>query len=62
MEKILTGCFEYQKFEKNPELQAVIDSVHARWSARELNLDEMECVAAAGNPEPRQARKKPENK
>ena len=51
MESILKNLFEYQKFDENAELRSVIDSVHARWTARELNLDEMEQVAAAGIPE-----------
>ena len=56
MEKTLKSLFEFQKFEGNPALQQVINSVHARYSvhtrpsARELSLDELEWVAAAGMP------------
>ena len=47
MDKLLKSLFDYQRFEQQPELQKVIDSVHARYSMRELNLDELEYVAAA---------------
>lgn len=50
MEGKLKALFDYQKFESNPALQQVIDSVHAGLSARELSLDEMEWVSAAGVP------------
>ena len=50
MEGKLKSLFDYQKFEGNPALQQVIDSVHARYAVKELSLDEMEWVAAAGNP------------
>jgi hypothetical protein len=42
--------FDYQKFEQNEDLQRVIDSVHARYATRELNLDEMSMANAAGDP------------
>ncbi len=48
MENKLKALFDYQKFEGNAALQSVIDSVHARYAARELSLDEMEFVNAAG--------------
>ena len=51
MEKKISLLFDFQKFEKNAELQAVIDAVHARYSARKLTDDEAEWVAAAGTPE-----------
>ena len=51
MEKKLKSMFDYQKFENNSALQQVINSVHSRWSSRELSLDEMEWVSAAGAPE-----------
>ena len=50
MERKLKNLFDFQKYEGNPALQSVIDSVHSRYSVRELNLDEMEWVSAAGNP------------
>ena len=57
MEGKLKALFDYQKFEENSALQAVIDSVHSRYAVKELSLDEMEWVAAAGIPET-----KPEDK
>ena len=57
MEKKLKALFDFQKFDGNADLQQIINSVHARYatanagSSRELNLDEMEWVAAAGQPE-----------
>ena len=51
MEGKLKALFDYQKFEGNPVLQSVIDSVHARYAVKELSLDDMEWVAAAGNPD-----------
>ncbi len=51
MENILSQLFDYQKYENNADLQAVIDAVHARYSARPLSDDEAELVTAAGRPE-----------
>ena len=51
MEGKLKALFDYQKFEENSALQSVIDSVHSRYAVKELSLDEMEWVAAAGIPE-----------
>ena len=51
MEKILRNLFDFQRYEKNADLQSVIDSVHARYSAKLLSDDEAELVAAAGTPE-----------
>ncbi len=48
MENKLKKLFDFQKFEGNPVLQSVIDSVHARYQRQELSLDDMETVAAAG--------------
>ena len=57
MEKTLKSLFDFQKFEGNPALQQVIDSVHARYAVRELPLDEMDWVAAAGTPDQNEALK-----
>ncbi len=46
----LSALFDFQKYEKNAKLQAVIDSVHARYSAARLSDDDVEFVAAAGMP------------
>ena len=54
MENKLKALFDFQKFEGNSDLQQVIDSVHARYRTndfRELSLDEMEMLSAAGEPE-----------
>ena len=48
MEKKLFRLFDYQKFEENKDLQQIIDTAHARTRARELTLDDMEWVNAAG--------------
>ena len=50
MSRTLKQLFDYQRFEENRELRQVIDSVHARYAKRELDLDEMDTVAAAGMP------------
>ena len=52
MEKKLFLLFDYQKFEPNKDLQQMIDTVHARCQAKELTLDDMEWVSAAGEPTP----------
>ena len=51
MEGKLKALFDFQKYEGNPALQSVIDSVHSRYAVKELSMDEMEWVAAAGIPE-----------
>ena len=51
MEALLTRLFDFQAFERNRALQDVIDSVHARCEKRELDFDDMEWIAAAGDPE-----------
>ncbi len=48
MEHLLRNLFDYQKFSGNAALQDVIDAVHSRYAMRELQLDEMELVSAAG--------------
>ena len=62
VEKKLSLLFDYQKFAQNPELQRVIDKVHARFSKRELSDEEADLVAAAGQPEMASLRKKPREK
>ena len=46
----LTLLFGYQRFEGNRNLQQAIDSVHGRYHARELSLDNRDMIAAAGTP------------
>ncbi len=51
MENTLKCLFDFQRFERNAALEAVIGEVHGRYAARELSLDEMDLIAAAGTPE-----------
>ena len=61
MENKLRTLFGYQRFEGNANLQKVIDSTHARYVVRELNLDQMGKVAAAGIPQqPERKREAPD--
>ncbi len=50
-EKRLYQAFDLQRFSPSARLQAVIDASHARTAARELSDDELDFVAAAGEPE-----------
>ena len=57
-ERRLIQAFDFQRFEGNERLQAVIDASHRRMNERELSDDELDLVAAAGNtPAPRIRRK-----
>jgi len=66
MEKRLGQLFDYQHFEENDQLRSVINSVSARYSVRELDMDDLEWVSAAGTPDLQSSaanlfrRKKPE--
>lgn len=60
MEERISLLFDFQDFDKDGELQAVIDAVHARYAGRQLSDDEAEFVAAAGRPEAAIKQKKPE--
>lgn len=62
LEKKLSLLFDYQKFEQNPELQRVIDSVHSRFRKQKLSDDEADMVFAAGQPEIASLRKDPRKK
>ncbi len=50
-ENKLRQAFELQRFAPNARLQAVIDRTHAHLAARELSDDELDFVAAAGQPQ-----------
>ena len=50
MEKLLTSLFDFQRFEKNPSLQCIIDEVEQRYGATEMTDDELDLFAAAGDP------------
>ena len=61
MENKLKTLFGFQRFEENASLQKVIDSTHARYVVRELSLDQMGKVAAAGIPQqPERKREEPD--
>ena len=60
MERMLKGLFDFQKFENNPALRNVIDSVHSRWNTRELSLENMEQINAAGTVLPADSKNHPE--
>lgn len=46
---LLTRLFDYQQFERNSSLSRVISTVHERYSAKELSLDDLDLIAAAGS-------------
>ena len=58
MENRLRQLFDFQKFEGNASLQQVIDDVHARYAVRELDMDDMAWVNAAGSSDPEKKRRK----
>ena len=49
MENKLKKLFDFQRFEGNASLQSVIDDVHARYARKELSMEDMEWVSAAGD-------------
>ena len=48
MERTLKRLFDYQKFDNNPELERLVDTVHSRYANRELSIDDVDQVFAAG--------------
>lgn len=50
MEKLLKGLFDFQRFERSPSLQSVIDGVEARYFGEELSDDALNNLSAAGDP------------
>lgn len=48
MESKLKKLFDFQRFEGNASLQSLIDDVHSRYAMRELDMDDMVRVNAAG--------------
>ncbi|MBR4718869.1 MAG: hypothetical protein IKP31_01360 [Lachnospiraceae bacterium] len=50
MEEKLRRLFDFQRFIVNEDLQEVIDSVEARHTKAMLTDDELDYVAAAGDP------------
>ena len=63
LERTLKRLFDYQKFEKNADLERLVDSVHSRYAIRELSIDDVDMVFAAGVPgQPPRDRKKEHKK
>ena len=50
LEKLLEGLFDFQRFERDPALQSVIDEVEERYFHKELSDDELSMLSAAGEP------------
>lgn len=50
MENVVRRLFDFQRFERNADLQRIIDDVHTRYTMKELRLDDLTMVAAAGVP------------
>jgi hypothetical protein len=50
MENVVRRLFDFQRFERNADLQRIIDDVHTRYTMKELGLDDLTMVAAAGVP------------
>ena len=50
MEKLLTNLFDFQRFERNPELQSMIAEVEQKYGVTEMTDDELDLLAAAGDP------------
>ena len=59
LDEILSLLFDYQDFEKDTELQDVIDRVCTRFPSRMLSDDEADLVMAAGMPGMELLRNKP---
>ena len=49
MEGFLTALFDFQRFQRNPRLQSVIDDTLERLTGVELSDDALEYLAAAGD-------------
>lgn len=49
-ERLLTGLFDLQRFERDPALQKILDEVEAQYFSKELSDDTMHVFSAAGDP------------
>ena len=58
MEQKIKTLFDYQRFENNPRLGKLIAETESRYAV-ELSDEELFMVAAAGEPEDGEERKKP---
>lgn len=61
MERKLKSLFEYQRFEKNEDLEAIIKETENRYNF-ELSDEDLFYVSAAGNPFEQNAKKDDEGK
>ena len=50
METLLADLFDYQRFEKDPALQSVIEEADGQHFGEELGDDELDMLSAAGDP------------
>ncbi len=50
MEKLLTGLFDFQRFERDPALKSVILDTEERYFGEELSFDTLRTISAAGDP------------
>ena len=50
MDKLLEALFDFQRFERAPALQGVLDEVEERYFSEELSDDALTTLAAAGDP------------
>ena len=51
-EKLLAGLFDFQRMERSPALQSVIDDTLQRYFGEELSDDALAGLSAAGDPYP----------
>lgn len=49
-QSILTGLFDFQRFAHNPGMQSIIDDIEDRYGITEMTDDELDSLAAAGDP------------
>ena len=47
MEKLLAGLFDFQRFERDPALERVLQDTEARYFSRELSEDDLRTISAA---------------
>ena len=50
MDKLLEALFDFQRFERAPALQGLLDEVEERYFSKELSDDALTTLAAAGDP------------
>ena len=50
MEKLLAGLFDFQRFEREPALERVLQDTEARYFSQELSEDALRMISAAGDP------------